>query len=758
MSTLHVPLDQPPRLTATQAAALAAEHFDLAGVPAPLPSHQDQNFALTNGAGEGWVLKIANPAGDRSLIELQTGALDHLQQVAPDLPVPALRLTRGGHHAADIQLPDGRRTQAWVVSRLPGETLEKSPGAVSPAMAGQNFAALSIALRGYFHPSGRRTLIWDLAQAQRLRPLLDHLEGSLRRAVTDILNAHGKLKRGGLRAQFIHNDLNPANVLQAGGEISGIIDFGDMIHGPTIDDLAIAAAYALYDAGDEVATFRQLVQGWHRIDPLGRAEICMLPLLVATRAATTVTVSHAEAARQPDNRDYLLLHTARATKMVERFAKAASREHLADTALRGCGLAGRSADVGDSLIEQRRRVLGSGLRLFYDKPLTLESGEGCYLTDQSGRRYLDCYNNVAHVGHAHPAVATAVGRQMKRLNTNTRYLVPEVVAYAARLAALLPDPLSVVRFTCTGSEATDLAVRIAQAATGRQGMLVSQHAYHGNTGLGLSVSPEEVGLAALPDWVGTLAVSDQCRGEPPAAGDLVATACGQLARRHQQPAAILFDSLLTSDGIFALGAPVAGRWIDEVRHQGALWIADEVQVGFGRTGSHSWGFERFDRIPDLVTLGKPMGNGFPLAAIVMTPAMAAAADSVYYFNTFAGNPVAAAAGSAVLDVLEDEGLPARAREVGLELGQALESLAADQAVISEVRGCGLHQGIDVVDAETGRPDAARAEQVVNRMKSAGVLVGRTGQHSNVVKIRPPMVFGAEHIPVLTQALLNAFED
>ncbi|MCJ7726281.1 MAG: aminotransferase class III-fold pyridoxal phosphate-dependent enzyme [Acidimicrobiia bacterium] len=384
----------------------------------------------------------------------------------------------------------------------------------------------------------------------------------------------------------------------------------------------------------------------------------------------------------------------------------------------------------------RRRRLMPGLRLSFDHPLRIVSGEGVWLTDADGVRYLDAYNNVAHVGHGRPEVVEAIARQASILNTNTRYLVDGVLDYAERVAGMLPDPLEVVWFANSGSEANDLAWRIARTVTGREGMIVTRHAYHGSTHLTMATSPEELGIERLPSWVSTVDPPDG--PAMPSIGGAIDT----LAEAGHLPAAFACDTVFSSDGIFEPPPGWLATAAAAVRAAGGLFVADEVQAGFGRVGPRMWGFAGAGVVPDIVTLGKPMGNGHPVAAVVTTRAIADAFRAEgYYFSTFAGNPVAAAAGMAVLDVMEAESLTERASRIGALLR---EELTARIPAIRRVRGPGLFIGVDLGDGGSAR-------RMVEGMKEQRVLVGRTGRRGEVVKIRPPLVFGEEHAAILLDA-------
>jgi len=416
----------------------------------------------------------------------------------------------------------------------------------------------------------------------------------------------------------------------------------------------------------------------------------------------------------------------------------------------GSGVSGLPAATRE-LVARREAALGGGYRLFYDEPVEFARGLGVHLFDPDGVEYLDAYNNVPSVGHSHPAVTAAVARQLATLNTHTRYLTEGVVGYAERLLATHSIGPAHAMFTCTGSEANDLGLRIARTFTGGTGVIVTANAYHGVTAAVAEVSPS-LG-ANVPLGAHVRAVPAPAAGSDFAAG--VAAAIADLRRHGVRLAAFLADSIFSSDGV--LPDPAAGslaRVASLVREAGGLYIADEVQSGFGRTGSHLWGYQRHDGlVPDIVTMGKPMGNGLPIAGLVgRDEVLAEFGQRARYFNTFGGNPVCVAAASAVLDVLADEGLPANAAATGGYLTSALTLLAAGTPVLADVRGVGLYLGVDVVAPSTGLPSAELASAIVNGMRSRRVLVSATGPRGHVLKIRPPLPFGRAHADQLVTVL------
>lgn len=404
------------------------------------------------------------------------------------------------------------------------------------------------------------------------------------------------------------------------------------------------------------------------------------------------------------------------------------------------------------LLARRRRSLAAGYRLFYENPVHVVRGEGVWLFDAAGRRYLDAYNNVPSVGHANPRVTSALAQQAATLNVHTRYLTDEVVDYAERLLALFAEPLDRVTFTCSGSEANDLAYRMAREFTGAEGVIVTANAYHGVTTAVAGMSPSL--SDDLAPWVRTVAPPDPSAGEGTAdrfaAG--VREAVADLGRHGVRPAALLLDTALSSDGIVPDPVGMFARAVDVVRAAGGVYVADEVQSGFGRLGHGMWGFDRHGLVPDLVTLGKPMGNGYPLAAVVArAPVATAFGENHRYFNTFGGSSVAAAVGTAVLDEIEERGLVASAFAVGDRLRAGLRELAAKSRIVGAVRGSGLFVGVDI-----GPRGGAQA--VVDGLRERGVLISSTGPSGATLKIRPPLVFSHDHADLLLAELGSVLRD
>ncbi|MER2507615.1 MAG: aspartate aminotransferase family protein [Amaricoccus sp.] len=414
--------------------------------------------------------------------------------------------------------------------------------------------------------------------------------------------------------------------------------------------------------------------------------------------------------------------------------------------------------AGPSLIERRHRVLGHHSPMFFDEPLELVRGRGVWVEDAAGRRYLDAYNNVPHVGHCHPHVVEALVRQAEAININTRYLHEAPVAYAERLVATFAPELSVAMLVCTGTEANELALRMARFVTGGRGLIVTSFSYHGNS---LSLAEATTGLSApeaLAPHVRAIDIPDLASwtGEPAAlqrlAADRVGAAVDSLVAAGFPPAAILIDPLFSTEGLLEPPAGFVAEAVARVRAAGGLYIADEVQSGLGRTGAHMWGHEAWGVTPDIVTMGKSLGNGHPLAAAVTRPEILERfASRALYFNTYGGNPVSAAVGTAVLEVIAAEGLVEHAAAVGAHVRRELEALRDRHDAVARVRGAGLFFGIELVDAE-GRPDAGLTAGLVDAMRREGILISRIGPTGNVLKMRPPMPFGRPEADRLVSTL------
>ncbi|MEU4222754.1 aminotransferase class III-fold pyridoxal phosphate-dependent enzyme [Nonomuraea sp. NPDC026600] len=959
------------------AATLARDLFGLAGRLEPLPGEKDRNFRLSTADGDRYVLKLHAPGTDPAELDLQDAVLLHLAgqtvspspgttrgagpAVSPDarhmpggdrLPAPRVVLALDGRRSAAAAWADGPRT-ARVLTWMDGRPwAEVEPTARRLRGLGRHVAAVDHALRDFTHPGMRRELVWNLTGAPALADLVPLLDGELRPLVTEVFDRYRDQvapRVAALPHQVIHNDANELNILvDDGGEVAALIDFGDVAWNPRVCGLAVAGAYAMQGHADPLRAVLPLVSGYDEVSPLLPAELEVLYDLMRTRLAMSVCLSAYQHANDPAN-DYLLVSQGGVRRVLRRLAGTspdlahfrlrdavgfapnpltrAVRQHFESGAARpvpllsgaapavpvldappvrygeetappsggrpeihlGCDLVtgegvtvrcplpsvvhtvktypsvsvvlehrtddgvpfwtlyrhldassiahlapggklapgeplgtagatqagpprprlqllthllGMGADFPDTapadeadlwrsistdpglvhgqggaararreaggIAARRRTNLSRAMSLSYREPLHLVRGEGAYLFDAAGRPWLDLVNNVCHVGHCHPRVVAAGHRQAARLNTNTRYLHESVVEYARRLVELLPDPLRVCFFVNSGSEANDLALRLAAAHTGAADVLVLDHAYHGHLSSQIALSPYKFnrrGGRGRPDTTHVCELPDPYRGRLRAGRDddlgrryagSVAERLAGLAAAGRRPAAFFAESLQSCGGQIVYPDGYLRAAFEHVRRAGGVCVADEVQVGLGRVGRSLWGFEAQGVVPDIVTLGKPLGNGHPLAAVVTTPEIARSFETgMEYFNTFGGNPVSAEIGLAVLDVVRDEGLQAHARRRGEQLLRGLRRLRSRHPLIGDVRGEGLFLGVEL-SLEGRRPATAQAGAVKEAVKARGVLVSTDGPDDNVLKIKPPLVLtGADcelFLDVLGEAL------
>lgn len=413
------------------------------------------------------------------------------------------------------------------------------------------------------------------------------------------------------------------------------------------------------------------------------------------------------------------------------------------------------------LIKRREKFMGGSYRLFYRKPVNLVKGEGQYLWDANGTKYLDMYNNVASIGHCHPAVIEAVNAQMKKLNTHTRYLHETIVDYSEKILQTMPSEVDKIMYMCTGSEANDLALRVAQQYTGGKGIIVSQEAYHGTSALTSGASPALGTGQPILDYVRLAATPDYYRkGKSDA--EFTAWYAAEIQKQIDDLkahgikfAAFLADSIFSSDGVHPNPKGFLKVAVDVVHKNGGVFIADEVQPGFARSGDAFWGFARHGITPDIVTMGKPMGNGIPVSGLAAKhEVLSAFSDELPYFNTFGGNPVSMAAAQAVLQVIKDEKLQEHSKEVGAELLKALKEVQAKHSEsVGDVRGAGLFIGFELVsDVEKKTPDQKKALDLIELLRDNQVLTSVAGPYGNILKIRPPLAFQSKDIEWVAGAL------
>jgi 4-aminobutyrate aminotransferase-like enzyme/Ser/Thr protein kinase RdoA (MazF antagonist) len=744
-----------PRLTLADAVRLAAELYSLDVAAWELPSERDRNFHLRDSSGAQYVLKVANSQESREVLDLQNRALEWLAERVPDLAWPRVIRSRAGREIEERGNPI--RLLTWVEGVCLANVRPRTPQLL--ASLGRALARANCALEGFSHPAAKRVFHWDLRQFEMARPHLDLLPAGQRGLVEPLLNACAAIEWDLLRHSIIYGDANDYNILVKGDgtRVVSLLDFGDMVESATVCDLAIALAYAMLDEPQPIAAAAQVAEAYHRERPLTAPEIEALFPLAQARLAQSVCYAAWQVLEAPDN-GYLNISNSPAWALLERLHEM-PRGWPQEVLARACS----GGACEEELLAARRRRVGPSLSLSYDRPLHITHGWRQGLYDASGRAYLDCVNNVTHVGHGHPRVVEAAARQMARLNTNTRYLNALLTEYSGRLAATLPAPLSVVYLVCSGSEANELALRLARAHTGRNDVVVVDAAYHGNTNTLIDISPYKFngrGGRGKPSWVHVTPLPDVYRGRYRGedAGRRYARHVAEAAQSGV--AAFMCESAVGCGGQTILPRGFLSEAFAAVRAAGGVCISDEVQTGFGRAGSHFWMFQTQGAAPDIVTMGKPIGNGHPMGAVATTPEIAASfANGMEYFNTFGGNPVSCAVGLAVLDIVRDERLQENALSTGAYLMDRLRTLAGGNRLIGDVRGLGLFIGIELVrDRTTQAPAGEEATELVNRMKDRGVLLSTDGPFHNVVKIKPPMVFSRADVDVLVEGLEDVLRE
>jgi 4-aminobutyrate aminotransferase-like enzyme/Ser/Thr protein kinase RdoA (MazF antagonist) len=786
----------PPVFAPAEAERIASTIYGLAVAAEGLPGERDCNFLIRTADAKCFVLKIIDGAADPQAVDCQIKVLEHLAEQDPGLPVPRRVATLDGADLGSIVQGDLGPFLVCLVDYLPGRVLaDMIPGRGLLENVGATLARLDRALRGFFHPALAQHIAWDVRRLPELVQYAPLIEApDVRSRVLDVVQAVQRSLPAwrSLRSQALHADCHGGNLLVDGGSageassVCGILDFGDMIHAPLVLEPAVAMSELLTESLTVSGELPALLAGYARVTPLDASEVGALYDLVTGRHAVTLLLHAWRRRHDPPGARLVERAAANAAASLESLEARGRGALLSEWALAaGLGSAALGAEPGaggepkpsapapgpESVdastpaidLERRHRLLGAGAELFYENPLHLVRGEGVWLYDARGSAYLDVYNNVPHVGHCHPRVVAAIQRQTARLATHTRYLHEAILDYAERLTARCPPHLDACLFVNSGSEANDVAWRMARFATGRRGALVMAHAYHGITdavadltpGAGQPADPRVMTLALpAPSLQAIGGMAGGSAEALAAAAQDVDAAVRTLTAREHAPAAFFIDSALTSSGILDPPASwmevVAGR----VRAAGALIVADEVQNGLGRSGSHFWGFERRGlTCPDIITLGKPVGNGYPMGVVIASRALIEAFQAKFgFFSTFGGNPVAAAAGRAVLDVLEEEGLCTNADATGAYLRRRLAEVAGRHPSLGAVRGAGLLVGLEVRGRDAG-DSRRRTQWLVNVLAAEHrVLTGAEGPLGNIVKLRPPMPFRPEHADRLADAI------
>ncbi|MFW9797735.1 MAG: aminotransferase class III-fold pyridoxal phosphate-dependent enzyme [Candidatus Thorarchaeota archaeon] len=996
---------QRPNFSIESVSEIARSLYGLTGEFRELPSERDQNFHLMTESGEEYVLKISATSEKRENLEFQNSAMHHLTDNSTSIISPRVQKTLAGQEIATVEASDGTSHFVRMNSYIKGRVLS-SINPHSPELLeefGRFVGFISRDLADFDHPAAHRDFYWDLKRASTtIENFMEHISNPQKQELVhhflDLFETLVKPRLGELRTSVIHNDVNDDNVIVNSphdeNRTFGILDFGDMVYSHTINELAIAIAYAILDKPDPILTAQHIIAGYHSVFPLTEVELEVLFLLTCARLATSVSVSSYQKKLEPDN-EYLVISETRAWAILSQladvhpryatycFRNAAGLEpcpdsievrkwlkrnsrvsfspigtslntsncividisvgsidiasphqladhqqfgnlvkkkqdaagvdvgigrynearliysgeqylepgnenrtihlandlfvesgtpvysiydgvihsfqdnarpldngptivveyktttdgpsfyvlysHMTRDSLDGLfvgkpvkkgeqiGNVGQYPDNGgwpphlhfqlivdmlgnegdlfgvappskrdvwlsicpdpnlilqipaslfpkadmskDEILELRNEFIGRPLGVSYDKPVTIVRGFMQYLYDENGREYLDMRNNVPHVGHSNPRIVKVLSQQAAVLNTNTRYLHQNLVQYAKRLTSKLPKELSICFFVNSGSEANELALRLAKAHTKKKDIIAIDGAYHGNTFELVNISSykhDGPGGDGAPSHVHVVRRPDTYRGEYKGSDAWRRYAEDVLAaiQKSEGVAAFIFEPLMGCGGQIIFPNRYLKEAFKHVRKDGGVCIADEVQVGFGRMGDKFWGFETQGVIPDIVTMGKPIGNGHPIGAVVTTKEIADSfTTGMEFFSTTGGNTVSCAVGMAVLDEIENQKLQQNAKKVGAYLLKRLKGLMKTHSIMGDVRGRGLFIGVELVrDHETLEPADTETKYVVERLRDIGFLISRDGPFNNVLKIKPPLVFTEENADTFVEAL------
>ena len=629
---------------------------------------------------------------------------------------------------------------------------------------GTFLAKLNIKLKDFTNYTIKsRQWEWDIQYLDLNRKYINDIpKAKDRNIVTYFFNQYEEVVRPlipSLRKQVIHNDANEWNVLVADGEISGIIDFGDIAHSFLINELAIAITYACYDKENPLEWSVILIKAYHQLNPLEEKELKVLYYLIAARLCISVCNS-AHSRKTDPNNIYASVSEKSAWKMIYRWL-AVSPVKAENEFRKAVGFPILKPNPTKEVIERRHRHISPILSLSYEQPIHMVRSAFQYMYDAEGNTFLDAYNNIPHVGHSHPKVVEAGKRQMARLNTNTRYLFHELAEYADKLLSYFPNQLNKVFFVNSGSAASDLAIRMANTHTKSTTMMVMELGYHGNTQVSIDISDykfnnpkgngqkKHIIKTTIPDtYKGTY------QKDNPNAGKLYGLdAVEQIKDSNVPISAFISEPIVGCAGQVPLPKGYLNEVYPAIRAQGGICISDEVQTGFGRLGQHFWGFEASDVIPDMVILGKPIANGHPMGAVVCTDEIASSFENgVEFFSSFGGNPVSCAIANAVLDVIAEEKLQENAKIVGEHYVTLLRKLMLKYSCIGDIRGSGLFIGCEIVIDNTKKPNTKLARHIKNELRRKHILISTDGLFDNIIKSKPALCFSKENAEVVVEAI------
>ena len=730
--------------------------YNLSGDYYNLPGYEDENYKLVTENGEQFVVKVTNCLDDLAMNRVKNLMLNALSQSELKSCFPKVLKNSSGDFLSIFEKQNCIiRVISWVDGELfanitPDKNLFENLGSFL-AKSDNVLKTLDIQLLK------TRNYTWDIDNALLSEKLLKFIQDPEIRRITNYYFLQFKQfvlpKLSDLRKSNIHGDANDLNLFVKNNTISGLIDFGDAVYSSLINEVAVAITYAVMNSEDPIKDAASIVKGYSNVEKLTEIELSILYYLVAARLSISICQSSFASFNNPENRHQQISENG-VKKLLKTWISINPRK--AENSFRVASGFSKIAEtkIAD-FIEERHKHISPLQSISYDQPINMIKAAFQYMYDDKGNSWLDCVNNIMHVGHCHPDVVRAGQNQMAELNTNTRYLYDNLNQYSKRLCSLLPDPLDVVFFVNSGSEAGDLAQRIARTVTKQKSIIVLENAYHGNTLASIEASPykyekkngfgkaEHVFKVSRPDMYRGKFLGDDSANHY--AQD-IENAIDEIKNGGKSLAAFYAESIPGCGGQTPFPKGYLKKAYTLTREAGGVTIADEVQTGYGRAGKYFWAFQQQDVIPDIVVLGKPIGNGHPMAAVVTSKEIADKFNNgIEYFNSFGGNPVSCAIGLSVLDVIKNENLQKSSESVGNYLMDGFRKMQNQYPIIGDVRGFGLFVGVELVlDRETKEPATELAEIVVDQMRKSHILMSTEGPFENILKIKPPLCFSKEN--------------
>ncbi|MDG1734454.1 MAG: aminotransferase class III-fold pyridoxal phosphate-dependent enzyme [Crocinitomicaceae bacterium] len=724
-----------------------------------LNGYENENYLITAKDARFIFKSYPNNKKTKALLEAECGALLHLQKEGPlSTPIPVAFSC--GSFVKTLHI-EKKTKLCRMLTFLPGNFLGDAPAThVLMESLGAFLAELNKKLSDFHsYALEARNYAWDLQNLHLNKKHIKHISSPEKRRLVlyffQQFETHVSPLIPSLRKSFIHSDFNEWNVLIEGNRVVGLIDFGDMVYSPVINEVATALTYLTYDKETFFEWATPFLKAYHNIIPLKETEVELLYYLIATKLCISVCQSSNAKRQQPENK-YASVSEKNAWRSLERLIKM-NPLGVENHFLKALGFEVKEQNSVAHQIQKRQKYFSPLLSVSYKNPVFMKRAALQYMYDGYGNTFLDAYNNIPHVGHSHPRVVSAGQKQMATLNTNTRYLYDLLPSYAEKLLQKLPKTLSKIFFVNSGSEANDLAIRMAKKHSGNKSMMVLEHGYHGHTQAGIDISDYKFSNLkgeGQKNHIIKAEIPNEYDSQKPIKTGLSSAekAIKQIKNSTDSIAAFIAEPIVGCGGQVPLAPGYLKTIYPEIRKQGGVCISDEVQTGFGRLGSWFWGFEMHEVVPDIVVLGKPMGNGHPIGAVVTTAEIAHSFEQgVEFFSSFGGNPVSCAIGMAVLQTIEEEGLQENAEEVGAYYKSLLKSVQEQDARIGDVRGEGLFLGIEIISYD-GTPNRKLAQEIKDQLRTKNILISTDGPFDSVLKTKPPLVFTKENAEEVVEAI------